>query len=308
LNLNHSDGYLYSLLESQHQIQEIKNNIAAERQRQAVRQALSASLLKWHGCIREDKQVHYQAESIKVAKAQATTKHFVRLLLEERRKHCALCALRQWHTQCMHARIKSEVSKELSLRVKLHECKQKEKVCIKQQLDLYTKDLAHTKEQSEQLVSELRQQMHRCKRKMHRDLSAMLLGQREMHLLFLFSTCWRWSVRVSAWHGARLLSISISSWRKWATSNTHNIAETFERILTRQRERFLWIESVFVSWKHLVALAVLERTTLAEHEARERALIATQQERENTRDARERERDAEREKDRRVEAGMYMYI
>jgi hypothetical protein len=277
----------HQLTNSAHTIVDV--NIAAERQRQAARlharQALSACLLKWHGGICEDQQVH-----IKVAKAQATTKRSVRLLLKERRKHSALCALTQWHTQCMH------------------ECKQKEKVCIKQQLDLYTKDLAHTKEKSEQIVSELRQQMHRCKRKMQRDLSAMLLGQREMHLLFLFSTCWRSNVRVSAWHRARLISHSISKWRKWATSNSRNIAETLARILTRQRERFLQIEAVFISWKHLVALAVLERRTLAEHEARERALIATQQERENKREEREREREEEREKESREEAGMYMQI
>jgi hypothetical protein len=78
--------------------------------------------------------------------------------------------------------------------------------------------------------------------------------------------------------------------------------------LTRQRERFLQIEAVFISWKHLVALAVLERRTLAEHEARERALIATQQERENKREEREREREEEREKESREEAGMYMQI
>ena len=87
MNINHFDGYLYRLLESHHEMQEIKNvrhqltnsartivevNIADERQRQAARlharQALSACLLKWHGCIREDQQVHWQGESIKVAK------------------------------------------------------------------------------------------------------------------------------------------------------------------------------------------------------------------------------------------------
>jgi hypothetical protein len=114
MNINHFDGYVYRLLESHHEMQEIKNvrhqltnsahtivevNIADERQRHAARlharQALSACLLKWHGCIREDQQVHWQGESIKVAKAQATKKHFVRLLLKERLKHSALCALRQ---------------------------------------------------------------------------------------------------------------------------------------------------------------------------------------------------------------------